>query len=325
MSFAIAVGTLVGIGCIGMIRGLRSEPPTLETIAATLDHWPDTGVAPDSAYGPPGPPGSPGPPGPPGSPGPPRPPGSLIRTGSAAIVEFVNRSALTRGRWRSLDPSFAITGDSPDQIASNMLVIGGAGLLAPPSLWLASQVAGLTAIPFGMPVVVALVATPIGFASPVVHLLSRARGRRHHARIVVGSFVDLVVLNLAGGMGIESALLSAAQVSSDWMAERISRSLLLAREGGRPSWVALSLLGEEIGVPELVELSATLQLAGTEGSRIRQSLSARAVALRRHEQADAESAANTTTERLFLPGALLLVGFLLFVGYPAFSRIVGGF
>ena len=40
------------------------------------------------------------------------------------------------------------------------------------------------------------------------------------------------------------------------------------------------------------------------------------VALRRHEQADAESAANTTTERLFLPGALLLVGFLLFVGLP---------
>ena len=30
------------------------------------------------------------------------------------------------------------------------------------------------------------------------------------------------------------------------------------------------------------------------------------------------------TERL-LPGALLLVGFLLFVGYPAFTRILTGF
>jgi hypothetical protein len=31
------------------------------------------------------------------------------------------------------------------------------------------------------------------------------------------------------------------------------------------------------------------------------------------------------TERLFVPGALLLLGFLLFIGYPAFHRILGGF
>jgi tight adherence protein C len=47
--------------------------------------------------------------------------------------------------------------------------------------------------------------------------------------------------------------------------------------------------------------------------------------LRRHEQADAESSANAMTERLFLPGALLLLGFLVFIGYPAFARILGGF
>ncbi len=76
---------------------------------------------------------------------------------------------------------------------------------------------------------------------------------------------------------------------------------------------------------ELIELSSTLELAGTEGARVRQSLQARAVSFRRHEQADAESTANSATERMFLPGALLLVGFLLFIGYPAFSRVIGGF
>ena len=82
-----------------------------------------------------------------------------------------------------------------------MLIIGGAGLLAPPSVWLASQIAGsLTAVPFGVPVVVALVATPFGLVLPAVLLVSRARERRRHARVVVGCFVDLVVLNLAGGM-----------------------------------------------------------------------------------------------------------------------------
>ena len=47
--------------------------------------------------------------------------------------------------------------------------------------------------------------------------------------------------------------------------------------------------------------------------------------MRRHAQAEAESAANAMTERLFVPGALLLLGFLLFIGYPAFQRIIGGF
>jgi hypothetical protein len=31
------------------------------------------------------------------------------------------------------------------------------------------------------------------------------------------------------------------------------------------------------------------------------------------------------TERLFLPGALLLLGFLVFIGYPAVDRILSGF
>jgi hypothetical protein len=101
--------------------------------------------------------------------------------------------------------------------------------------------------------------------------------------------------------------------------------LALAQDSGEPSWSAIGRLGEHLNVPELTELAATIRLAGTEGARVRRSLSARASALRRHEQAEAETAANTVTERLFLPGALLLVGFLLFVGYPAFSRILTGF
>lgn len=137
--------------------------------------------------------------------------------------------------------------------------------------------------------------------------------------------MDLVVLSLAGGVGVEGALFQASQVSSDWAAQTMARSLHAARDGGRSPWAALGQLGRDLGVPELSELAATLQLAGTEGARIRQALHARAVTLRRHEQAEAESAANATTERLFLPGALLLIGFLLFVGYPAFSRILGGF
>lgn len=302
---AIVLGALLGAGCLGVIRGLRPARPTLESIAESLDRWPEPALADPAQVA--------------------RLSGRFGPAQGAAVADWAGRSVFTRERWRSLSPDFAITGVSPDQLGSKMLVLGGAGLLVPLLLWLMVRSAGVMLVSAELALIAAIVGFPLGVVAPVIDMVSQARQRRHHVRVVVSSFVDLVVLNLAGGMGIESALFAAAEVSSDWAAKRILRSLVRARESGQSSWAAFRQLGSEIGVPELIELAATLQLAGTEGSRIRQSLSARAASLRRHEQADAESAANTTTERLFLPGALLLIGFLLFLGYPAFTRIVGGF
>jgi Flp pilus assembly protein TadB len=213
---------------------------------------------------------------------------------------------------------------SPAQLASRVIAAAGAGVLAPPVLWVGVEAAGVSASVL-LPVLLALVMIPTCTAIPFLILKAEANERRQHFRTVIGTYVDLVVLSLAGGAGIEGSLMSASVVSSDWAARRISKALLLARDTGETAWEALSDLGRELAVPELIELSATLQLAGTEGARVRQSLSARAASMRRHEQAEAESAANAMTERLFLPGTLLLLGFLLFIGYPAFNRILAGF
>ncbi|HEX3841274.1 MAG TPA: type II secretion system F family protein [Acidimicrobiales bacterium] len=227
-------------------------------------------------------------------------------------------------RWVALTPSLSVTGTSPAQLASRVVAAAGTGLLAPPVIWAAAEAAGIS-MPAVLPILLALLLIPIGAGLPIALLKADAKDRRQHFRTVIGTYVDLVVLSLAGGAGIEESLLAASSVSSDWAARRISKALLLARDAGESAWEALSGLGHELDLPELIELSATLQLAGTEGARVRQSLSARAVSLRRHEQAEAESSANAMTERLFLPGTLLLLGFLLFIGYPAFSRILTGF
>jgi Flp pilus assembly protein TadB len=223
----------------------------------------------------------------------------------------------------ALLPALAITGESPEGLTSKVLVAGGAGFLGPPLVWVAAAPVGL-ATSLLVPILIAVVAGSCAAVLPVGSLVGRARDRRRHFRIVIGSFVDLVVLSLAGGVGIEGALFAASQVSDDWATARMSKALSWARDAGQSPWAGLGQLGSEIAVPELVELSTMVELAGTEGARIRQALISRADSLRRHEQADAESAANAMTERLFLPGALLLFGFLLFIGYPAFSRILGG-
>jgi tight adherence protein C len=293
------VGILAGLGLLGVVRGLTAAPPSLQALAATLD----------------------------------RPVESPVRAGASNRSARLGRTALAwldagsfshHRRWSGLVSCVDITGESLEELASKVFVAGGVGLLGPSVAWALSRCLG-SAVPVGIPVVLGLMALPLGVGAPVLSLLRRARARRQHFRTVVSSFVDLVVLSLAGGVGVEGALLTASQVSSDWASARMAKVLLRARDSGQSPWSALGELGQELGVPELVELSSTLQLAGTEGARIRQSLSARALSLRRHEQAEAESSANAMTERLFLPGALLLVGFLLFVGYPAFSRILGGF
>jgi hypothetical protein len=300
MMLAAVIGILVGLGAIGVVRGLSATAPPLEAVAATLDRTvgPAPAVTNESKR--------------------------LTRLGTSTLNWLDTGPLSDHPRWSALTSCLDITGVSGEQLASKVFVAGGVGLLGPPVAWALSRTLG-SAVPVGVPIVLGLVALPLGAVAPVMGVIRRARARRRHFRTVVSSFVDLVVLSLAGGVGVEGALLTASQVSSDWASARMAKVLLRSRDSGQSPWSALGQLGEALGVPELEELSSTLQLAGTEGSRIRQSLSARAASLRRHDQAEAESSANAMTERLFLPGALLLVGFLLFVGYPAFSRILGGF
>ena len=243
----------------------------------------------------------------------------------APIVHRVLRSRWSSHRWVARAKSdLEITGTTPDAFVSRIVVLAGCCAIGPLVLWLLAATAGV-GLPAAAAAVCVLVGVPGAVAVSVAGMVRRAKDRRRHFRVVIGSFVDLVVLSLAGGVGIDGALHAASQVSPDWAAQRVGRTLLAAREAGDTPWAALEVLGRDLDIPELVELATTVQLAGTEGARIRGSLTARAASLRRHEQADAESAANAMTERLFLPGALLLLGFLVFIGYPAFQRIIGGF
>jgi Flp pilus assembly protein TadB len=190
-------------------------------------------------------------------------------------------------------------------------------------VWTLIGASGLN-LPVDVPLWVILPGVLGGLSLPVWQLRSEARRRHRLAQRVVCSFLDLVVLGLAAGMGIESALVAAAQLGETDVSRKIAAVLSLSRDSGEAPWAALARLGTTLGVDELSEVAAAAALAGTEGARIRATLAARAASIRRHELADAEAEANATTERLFLPGALLLVGFLLFVGYPAFSRISSG-
>jgi Flp pilus assembly protein TadB len=184
--------------------------------------------------------------------------------------------------------------------------------------------AGVT-VPIGLLAVAGMVAVVIGFIAPDIALRKAADERRREFALAFGSYLDLVSISLAGGMGTEAALVEAARVGDSWSFHLLRRAVDVAQIDGATVWSTFARLGEELRVPALVELAASVALAGNEGAKVRSSIAVKADTLRAVELAEAESEAQAATERMAIPTAMLLFGFVLLIGFPAVITVVGGF
>jgi Flp pilus assembly protein TadB len=200
-------------------------------------------------------------------------------------------------------------------------VVYGLGLLLlAPILWSVLRLAGVP-LPPAAPALGAIVFGLFGFFLPDLALRGEAEHRRTEFRRVVGIFLDLVAMNLAGGRGLPEALLTASTISEHWSLIRIRQALANARLFGTTPWAALGNLGTDIGVEELRDLSAALALAADDGAKIRQSLSARAATLRRRELADVEGEAGESSQSMLVAQLVICMGFMIFLAYPAISQL----
>ncbi|GAA2044256.1 type II secretion system F family protein [Polymorphospora rubra] len=198
-----------------------------------------------------------------------------------------------------------------------------AGLLLPP---IAATLLGLANITTGVtvPAAASLLLGMAGFLAPELSIRTEAAKHRAAFRDALSSFLDLVVISLASGAGLDQALDDAAKVGSGPAYTELRYALTEARLARVPPWNILATLGRRVAVAELQQLAATVGLAGTEGAKVRASLRSRAVALRARQLTDAEGEANAATERMALPIVALFAGFLIFLGYPAMAAVLGG-
>ena len=132
--------------------------------------------------------------------------------------------------------------------------------------------------------------------------------------------LDLVVVGLAGGAGVEQALRDAVDEPTTWGQGKLRDAIRAAHLTRTPPWTTIGQLGDATNVTALKELAAALSLAGSEGARVRVTLTARAAALREHELSDAEAEAASATEKMSLPVVGLFAGFLIFTAYPPCPR-----
>lgn len=161
-----------------------------------------------------------------------------------------------------------------------------------------------------------------GFLVPDLNLRQAVARRQRDFTFALGAYLELVTVILAGGGGVETALTDAAEAGDGPAFVELRRCLATCRLAGRTPWEAFAQLGDELGVPELAELAASVGLAGEQGAKVRSSLSAKASSLRDHELARTEAEAQSATERMALPLVMLLFGFVMFIGYPAVVRVL---
>ncbi|MDA2809919.1 type II secretion system F family protein [Nocardiopsis sp. RSe5-2] len=194
------------------------------------------------------------------------------------------------------------------------------GVALPPLVGAVATVAGVPIAPLPGFLLWALAAGVLWLA-PDLSLRDEAAKRRTEMRQTVAAFADLAVVALAGGAGVSGALDEASRTGGTAMA-RIRIALRAAALRRDPPWSALRELGDRYDLDEFNEIAASLQLAGTDGARVRASLAAKARSLRTRHLAALDAQAQAATERMSLPVVLLFAGFLVLVGYPALSLIL---
>lgn len=293
----LLAGAGAGLGLWLIVAGWWPRAPRLDKALAALDPAPELSDAPGSD----------------------EVAGWTARAGRPAVRHLMRLGVPTSSTRRDL----ATIGKPVRVHLAERATATVVGLLLPPVFAATLALLGLN-LGVAVPAVVSLLLAGLGFLAPELSARSEAAKHRAAFRHALGSFLDLVVVSLAGGAGVDQALDDAASVGNGPAYAELRYALQEARLARVAPWDTLAALGERVGVEQLQQLAATVGLAGTEGAKVRASLRSRATALRTRQITDAEAEASAATERMSLPIVALFTGFLIFLGYPAVIAVLTG-
>ncbi|WP_432119091.1 type II secretion system F family protein [Streptomyces sp. bgisy032] len=301
LTMPLVVGAVIGLGLYALVRALMPSKRSAISQVARIDAMRARGSAYESA----------------------RTQRETGRFGSlrAEVGARVSEFYLQQG-WeqRSLRADLAVLDRSWEKFLATKVLLGVAGLFFGPFLFAIVWTLGVGSSPV-IPVWMALLCAVVFFFLPDLEVRRDAAEKRRDLRRVIGAYLDLVSMSLAGGRGLPEALMAAAEVSDGWASQRIKNALADARITGVSQWQALGALGEEIGVEELKDLSASLALVADDGAKVRESLASRAETMRHRELAEIEGSAGEKSQSMLVAQLLLCAGFLVFLIFPAAMRV----
>jgi tight adherence protein C len=213
-----------------------------------------------------------------------------------------------------------IVGRTPEEQAARVGAYTLFALVLGPWVALVAWIVGAE-LPAFVPGGVTLVGIAVGLVAPFTGLRREATTRRTTFVHALSSWCDVVVMTLAAGRGVEQAMETAARSGRGWAFAEMRAALQAGYVRGETPWHALGRLGTELGVADLAELASTVAMAGEEGAAVRDTVAAKARTIRERMTTDTEMEATAATERMSLPSVLLVLGFLVFLGFPAVDAV----
>ncbi|PJN38327.1 type II secretion protein F [Streptomyces sp. CB02959] len=223
---------------------------------------------------------------------------------------------------KSLRVDLAVCGTDEETHLAGKATCAMTGLVAPWAGVLLLRLGADVAAGWWVPLSGSLGLAAVLFFVPDLGLRKQAQWRRREMQHTLSLVLDLTVIALAGGAGVQQALTQAVAAPQGWAAGTLRHALHVAQLTRTSPWTHLGELGRQLGVSDLVELASTLSLAGSEGARVRSSLGAKARAMRRRRISEADGAAQAATEQMSVPVVGLFAAFLLLIGYPALAHVL---
>jgi Flp pilus assembly protein TadB len=293
IALAALSGVLAGLGVLLIARELRPAPPRLDLALAQIQ--PSRLPAP-------------------------RPPAAADRRQfvGAWLVDHLTRPAGVLALPRT---DLALLQRPAERFMLDKLAWFLAGLITPGVIVALLALAGASP-PWTLPVLASLgSAAGLSFV-PDALLRSAARERRRDFRYAFTAYLQLVLLERDAGAALNTALEDPATIAGGWAFTRIHQVLARARRAQQHPWQALADLGEQIGLPDLLDLAHTAQIAGGEGARMHDVLHAKIASMRHEAAATARAEANTRTTTMWVPTSVLMLGFVILIGFPFFYRLL---
>lgn len=302
LTMPILIGAVLGLGVYALVRALMPSKRSAVAQVARIDAMRARGAAYESAHR--------------GQQDTGRFGGLRAQVG-ARVAEFYLQQGWEQ---RSLRADLAVLDRSWERFLATKVLLAAAGVFFGPFLFAVVWTLGVGRSPI-IPVWLALLFAIVFFFLPDVEVRRDAVDRRRDLRRVIGAYLDLVSMSLVSGRGLPEALMAAAEISDGWATQRIRNALNDARITGISQWQALGSLGEELGVEELKDLSASLALVADDGAKVRESLASRAETMRHRELSEIEGSAGEKSQSMLVAQLLLCAGFLVFLIFPAAMRV----
>jgi tight adherence protein C len=210
---------------------------------------------------------------------------------------------------------------SPASLLGRCALYALGGLLIPEWFLLLASAMG-TSWPLGFSLLGGLGCAVFMVFKCLEDIRSRARKERRGYQYYTASLLERVALARNSDAGAAEALRRAVAPGDGRAEARIRDAVEHAQLAGVSAWDALSRLGEELGVPELTRLRASLALAGEEHASVFDQLEAQAISVRRALQADRKGQANEATEKMSLPALAIVFLMAVFLLAPAIVRFM---